>query len=374
MVYENAILFMREGLNMWELTTSTKRGDSRRILNICKIFALSFRGSSHLKYANEMLTLIHQATTVRPLALRSFVLLDLVQEHGNHWIKCSMSNASWSWLSVISPCVKALRAPARDLNTTLGGYMGRKHTSPNTSMDIQKIIKSLDRHANTEGDQPAENTQSQPTETEDAESVAGSDDEADKSGEDEGALIEVLKALEEGMDGSDEEWVSSDSKPEMFEDGETPLSHVPNQTRTLRLRIKEARPHVLALARTVGATFVLGTAVFIRELLVAQLFFSGALPLFPAGRVALLIIGYPVYACAVAPARTAQRLTRCSRTHRRTANFASFGMLQRLAPDVEAYARAVALARTVAGPPNAQSFSSFEPPNKRPTVIGVAIY
>ncbi|QRV80703.1 hypothetical protein RhiJN_08718 [Ceratobasidium sp. AG-Ba] len=166
MVYENAILFMREGLNVRELTTSTKRGDSGRILNVCKIFALSFRGSGRLRYANEMLTLIHHATTVWPEALRnlvlknwllnptghpdSFVPLDLVQEHGNLYIKtiysAQGSNASWSWLSVISPCVEALRALSRDLNSTIGSYLDLKHSSPDTSMDIQKIIDSLDRH------------------------------------------------------------------------------------------------------------------------------------------------------------------------------------------------------------------------------------
>ncbi|KAG9092416.1 hypothetical protein FS749_015755 [Ceratobasidium sp. UAMH 11750] len=316
MVYENAILFMREGLNVRELTTSTKRGDSGWILNICKVFALSFRGSGRLKYANEMLTLIHHATTIWPAVLRdlvlknwllnptgcpdSFVPLDLVQEHGNLWTKtvCSAqgSNASWSWLSVISPCVEALRALARDLNSTLVSYMGRKHASPDISMDIQKIIDSLDRHsvyklqpghtlnekdepvpdietlrliklldgypsgldehnklfrftqslfsqprisemvlhttlprsppqapsaADTEASQTLDSTQDQQAETEGAESVAGSEDEADQSGEDEDELMEVLKlAPEEGIDGSDEEWISSDGEAEMFEGGE----------------------------------------------------------------------------------------------------------------------------------------------------------
>ncbi|KAG9092766.1 hypothetical protein FS749_015457 [Ceratobasidium sp. UAMH 11750] len=315
MVYENAILFMREGLNVRELTTSTKRGDSGRILNICKVFALSFRGSGRLKYANEMLTLIHHATTVWPAALRnlvlknwllnptgcpnSFVPLDLVQEHGNLWIKtvysAQGSNASWSWLSVISPCVEALRALARDLNNTLGSYMGRKHTSPDISMDIQKIIESLDRHgvyriqpgrtlngkdepvpdietlglvklldgypsglddynktfrstqqlfsqprisemvshttlprnppqasssANAESSHMIGSTQEQPTEAKDAESIAGSEDEADQSGEDKDKLMEALKAPEEGRGGSDEEWMSSDGEAEIFEDGE----------------------------------------------------------------------------------------------------------------------------------------------------------
>ncbi|KAG8717608.1 hypothetical protein FRC09_014015 [Ceratobasidium sp. 395] len=80
----------------------------------------------------------------------SFVPLDLVQEHGNLWIKtiysAQGSNASWSWLSVISPCVEPLRALARDLNNTLGSYLGVKHTSPDISMDIQKIMVSLERH------------------------------------------------------------------------------------------------------------------------------------------------------------------------------------------------------------------------------------
>ncbi|KAG8769266.1 hypothetical protein FRC12_005060 [Ceratobasidium sp. 428] len=58
----------------------------------------------------------------------SFVPLDLVQEHGNLWIK-------------------PLRALARDLNNTLGTYLGVKHTSPDISMDNQKIMVSLERHS-----------------------------------------------------------------------------------------------------------------------------------------------------------------------------------------------------------------------------------
>ncbi|KAG8699819.1 hypothetical protein FRC08_005090 [Ceratobasidium sp. 394] len=286
MIYENAILFMWEGLNIRELTTSTKWGNLGCILNVCKVFALLFRGSGHLKYANEMLTLIHHATTVWPLTLRpnwllnptglpdSFVPLDLVQERGNLWIKtvysAQGSNASWSWLSVISPCVEALRALAQNLNNSLGSYIGRKHTLPDLSIDIQKIVDSLDRHqvykiqpgctlnekdeptpdiktlglvklmdghlsgldkynklfkstqhlfsqprisqmapsvADTNNAEAAESIQDQqvvaPTETEEAESTAGTDDEADPSGEDEDELMEALKAADEDAKGSD---------------------------------------------------------------------------------------------------------------------------------------------------------------------------
>ncbi|KAG8684724.1 hypothetical protein FRC08_013520 [Ceratobasidium sp. 394] len=73
---------------------------------------------------------------------------------------------------------------------------------------------------NTESNRTIGSTQEQPTETEDAESVAGSEDEANQGGEDEDELMEVLKAPEEGRDGSDEECISSDGEAEIFEDGE----------------------------------------------------------------------------------------------------------------------------------------------------------
>ncbi|KAF8595439.1 hypothetical protein BDV93DRAFT_456821, partial [Ceratobasidium sp. AG-I] len=166
MVYENAVLFIRDGLNIREVIEGVKQGDPGRIMLIFKVFALSFRASGRPQYASEMLTLIHYVEKVWPAPLRNLVLqnmllnptgkpnafvpLDLHQEHGNFWIKVIYnahgSNASWSWLSVIAPCVEALRGLAKELNKTLGSYLGNTHTSPDISRDVNKIIRSLEKH------------------------------------------------------------------------------------------------------------------------------------------------------------------------------------------------------------------------------------
>jgi hypothetical protein len=70
MVYENAILFMRDCLITREFNNAVKSGDSGRILIILKIWALSFRGSGRTKYAHEMLHVIHNFTHVWPKEIR----------------------------------------------------------------------------------------------------------------------------------------------------------------------------------------------------------------------------------------------------------------------------------------------------------------
>ncbi|KAB5587705.1 hypothetical protein CTheo_8854 [Ceratobasidium theobromae] len=166
MVYENALLFLRDALNIRELTRATKMGDPGSILLVMKVFALSFRGSGRAQYAFEALSLIHHVQKVWPAPLRdlafknwllnptgradAWVPLDLVQEHANFWIKtvynATGSNASWSWLATISPCTEALRNLVRDLNGSLGTYLGTKHTNPDISLDITKLIHSLEDH------------------------------------------------------------------------------------------------------------------------------------------------------------------------------------------------------------------------------------
>lgn len=66
MVFENAILFLRDALISREFTDAVKAGDSGRVLLVLKVWALSFRGSGRTKYAYEMLHLIHNLTHVWP--------------------------------------------------------------------------------------------------------------------------------------------------------------------------------------------------------------------------------------------------------------------------------------------------------------------
>ncbi|KAG8699950.1 hypothetical protein FRC09_006271 [Ceratobasidium sp. 395] len=190
MVYEDALLFMRDMLNLYELQTGVKQGDPGRVLIILKVFTLSFRGAGRTQYAQEMLHIIHNVEEIWPIPLRNLVLqnwlldttnrpnawlgIDLHQEHGNLFIKtvhkAHGSNSSWSWLAVISPCTEALRALVKDLNGMLGTYLGSKHTTPNIAPDIEKIIDSLDKHK-VYSLQPGRTYEGQDEPTKDAESV-----------------------------------------------------------------------------------------------------------------------------------------------------------------------------------------------------------
>ncbi|THV02117.1 hypothetical protein K435DRAFT_607652, partial [Dendrothele bispora CBS 962.96] len=166
MVYENAILFLRDALISREFTDAVKAGDSGRILLVLKIWALSFRGNGRTKYAYEMLHLIHSVTSVWPKEIRNIVLnnwlvnttgkpdsfleVDLMQEHLNYWIKVVYkahgSNSSWEWLDMITPCIGILREIARKMNGMLGADIGAKHTVADLGDDIYTLMKSLDEY------------------------------------------------------------------------------------------------------------------------------------------------------------------------------------------------------------------------------------
>jgi len=70
MVFENAVLFLRDGLISREFTDAVKGGDSGKVVLVLKIWALSFRGNGRTKYAYEMLHLIHNLSTVWSPAIR----------------------------------------------------------------------------------------------------------------------------------------------------------------------------------------------------------------------------------------------------------------------------------------------------------------
>ncbi|KAI0354104.1 hypothetical protein OH77DRAFT_1457194 [Trametes cingulata] len=165
-VFENAVLCLRDSLLLREFTDAIKVGDSGRVVTILKLWALSFRGSGRTKYAYETMHLIHNLTHVWPAPLRRIVLqnwlvnptgkaeawveVDLMQEHLNFWTKTIYkahgSGASWEWLSMISPCIGILRRIATQINSDLGGRQGSKHTSPDLEKDIHELMRSLSEH------------------------------------------------------------------------------------------------------------------------------------------------------------------------------------------------------------------------------------
>ncbi|KAG8717406.1 hypothetical protein FRC09_014336 [Ceratobasidium sp. 395] len=164
MVYEDSLLFMRDMLNLQEIHSAVKRGDSGQVLLALKVFALSFRGAGRSNYAKEALRIIHHAQKVWPTPLRTLILnnwlvntsghkdswigLDHHQEHNNLFTKTVYaargSNFSWFWLAAISPCVEVLRKVKKSLSSMFGRRLGESHTSPDLRLDIEKLMRSLD--------------------------------------------------------------------------------------------------------------------------------------------------------------------------------------------------------------------------------------
>ncbi|KII85092.1 hypothetical protein PLICRDRAFT_116530 [Plicaturopsis crispa FD-325 SS-3] len=166
MVYENAVLFLRDALLSREFTDAIKCGDSGRVVLILKVWALGFRGSGRTKYAHEMLHLCHNIAHVWPKGIRDIVFnnwlvnpsgrpnawveVDLMQEHMNFWIKnfyqAHGSSASWDWLGMIGPCVNILRHLVTSMNNALGSYQGNRHATLNLKNDIPELMRSLADH------------------------------------------------------------------------------------------------------------------------------------------------------------------------------------------------------------------------------------
>ncbi|KAH8977959.1 hypothetical protein EDB92DRAFT_1807996 [Lactarius akahatsu] len=163
MIFENAVLFLRDGLILREFSDAIKSGDSGRVLLVLKLWAFGFRGSGRSKYAYEVLHLLHNITHVWPEPVvrivlnnwlvnptgkaNSFVELDLMQEHLNYWIKTYYqahgSGASWEWLATISPCIEILRRLATEVNSALGSKQGNRHASADLTKDIKILMDSL---------------------------------------------------------------------------------------------------------------------------------------------------------------------------------------------------------------------------------------
>jgi hypothetical protein len=70
MVFENAILFLRDSLLTREFSDAVKAGDSGRVVIVLRMWAFSYRGSGRSKYAHEMLHLLHNLICVWTKELR----------------------------------------------------------------------------------------------------------------------------------------------------------------------------------------------------------------------------------------------------------------------------------------------------------------
>lgn len=70
LVWENALLCLRDSLIMREFTDAIKAGDSGQMIVCLKNLALFYRGSGRTKYAYKMLILIHHLAHIWPKPLR----------------------------------------------------------------------------------------------------------------------------------------------------------------------------------------------------------------------------------------------------------------------------------------------------------------
>ncbi|KAL1719589.1 hypothetical protein EV715DRAFT_272510 [Schizophyllum commune] len=162
MVFENAVLFLRDVLLLREFTDAIKGGDSGRIITVLESWVFSYRAQGRPQYAGETLRILHNYKKVWPPGIRNIMLrnwlvnttgkpnafleVDLLQEHLNYWIKAHGSNASWEWLATVSPCVIILRSLANEINDALGSKQGKRHTTPDLTKDIHELMASLQKH------------------------------------------------------------------------------------------------------------------------------------------------------------------------------------------------------------------------------------
>jgi hypothetical protein len=64
MVFENACLFLRDALLTRLFADAVKSGDSGLVILVLKQWSFSYRGSGRMKYAHEMLHLLHNLINV----------------------------------------------------------------------------------------------------------------------------------------------------------------------------------------------------------------------------------------------------------------------------------------------------------------------
>ena len=70
MVFENAVLFLRDALLTRLFADAVKAGDSGLVILVLKLWTFAYRGSGRSKYAHEMLHLFHNLINVWSKGLR----------------------------------------------------------------------------------------------------------------------------------------------------------------------------------------------------------------------------------------------------------------------------------------------------------------
>ncbi|KAJ7571781.1 hypothetical protein C8J56DRAFT_999383 [Mycena floridula] len=108
MVFENAVLFMRDALITREFSDA--------------IWSLGFA------------------------AMKMTLFQTFYKAHGGA--------ASWEWLEMVSPCINILRQLSTTMNGLLGSYQGTKHKTPDLRHDIEVLMTSLEEHDVYKDDPP----------------------------------------------------------------------------------------------------------------------------------------------------------------------------------------------------------------------------
>ncbi|CDO68807.1 hypothetical protein BN946_scf184805.g16 [Trametes cinnabarina] len=166
MLYCFSVMAYSSGLLLRHFADAVKNGSSDHLIAVLKLWALGFCVMGRVKYAYEILHLLHNLMHVWPPEIweiimnnwlvnttgnaNGFIPVDLLQEHLNYWIKAVYtahgSNASWEWLRTISPCIEVLRRLADEIGSELGTRQGIKHHSPDLAKDISALMDSLRNH------------------------------------------------------------------------------------------------------------------------------------------------------------------------------------------------------------------------------------
>ncbi|KLO09019.1 hypothetical protein SCHPADRAFT_834522 [Schizopora paradoxa] len=167
MIFENAVLFMRDALILREFTDAIKCGDAGRVLTVLKLWAHAFRGGGRNKYAQEALEFIHNFERVWSSSDREIIAkhlflnpsgspegnieMDLQQEFFNNLLKnifrAQGGKANfWEWAEMIGPLCILLRELNKKMALSLGSKNSNRHGAPDLSKDIQVLMESLAKH------------------------------------------------------------------------------------------------------------------------------------------------------------------------------------------------------------------------------------
>ncbi|KAH9030210.1 hypothetical protein EDB85DRAFT_1891679 [Lactarius pseudohatsudake] len=170
MIFENAMLFLHDGLILQGFSNAIKSGDFGHVLLVLKLWALSFQESRRSRYHDTYKEDCPQQLACEPYQKGEFVclvgldattleLLDqgawfkllckpLILQLNNsdskqNYYQAHGSGASLEWLAMTSPCIEILWQLATEVNSTLGSKQGNRHTSTDLTKDIKILMDSL---------------------------------------------------------------------------------------------------------------------------------------------------------------------------------------------------------------------------------------